>query len=67
MSFDRRCCGRETRWRKRERKWKRKAGGSRKRKGFPLQKQNLVVYQMEDLSPRVLPIDSDELLYPFIP
>ena len=37
MSFDRRRCGRETRWRKQERKWKRKAGGSRKRKGFPLQ------------------------------
>jgi len=36
MSFDRRRCGRETRWRERERKWKRKAGGSRKHKGFPL-------------------------------
>jgi len=33
MSFVRRRCGRETRWRER----KRKAGGSRKRKGFPLQ------------------------------
>ena len=32
MSFDRRCCGRETRWREQ----KRKTGGSRKRKGFPL-------------------------------
>jgi len=43
MSFDRRRCGRETRWRERERKagrsWKRKqkTGGRRKRKGFPLQ------------------------------
>ena len=36
MSFDRRRCGRETRWREWERKWKRKAGGSRKHKGFPL-------------------------------
>ena len=35
MSFDRRRCGREPRWR--ERKRKRKTGGSRKRKGFPLQ------------------------------
>ena len=34
MSFDRRRCGRETRRWERERK----AGGSRKRKGFPLQK-----------------------------
>jgi len=43
MSFDRRRCGRETRWRERKRrtdrsrKRKRKTGGSRKRKGFPLQ------------------------------
>jgi len=35
MSYDRRRCGRETRWR--ERKRKRKTGGSRKHKGFPLQ------------------------------
>ena len=35
MSFDRRRCGRETRWR--ERKRKRKTGDCRKRKGFPLQ------------------------------
>jgi len=34
-SFDRRRCGRETRWREWERK--RKAGGSRRHKGFPLQ------------------------------
>jgi len=32
MSFDRRRCGRETRWRE----WERNTGGSRKRKGFPL-------------------------------
>ena len=43
MSFDRRRCGRETRWREQEwkaggsRKRKRKTGGHRKRKGFPLQ------------------------------
>jgi len=47
MSFDQRRCGRETRWRERKRrtdrsrkgkrKGKRKTGGSRKRKGFPLQ------------------------------
>jgi len=43
MSFDRRRCGRETRWQERERKAgghqkrKRKTGGRRKRKGFPLQ------------------------------
>jgi len=40
-SFDRRHCGRETRWRERKRRTdrsrKRKTGGSRKRKGFPLQ------------------------------
>jgi len=42
MSFDRRRCGRETRWRERERKaggsrkQKRKTGGRRKHKGFPL-------------------------------
>ena len=42
MSFDRRRCGRETRWREWERKAsgsrkrKRKTGGRRKRKGFPL-------------------------------
>jgi len=41
MSFDRRRCGRETRWRERKaggsrkRKWK--TGDRRKRKGFPLQ------------------------------
>jgi len=34
MSFNRRRCGREPRWR--ERKRKRRTGGSRKRKGFPL-------------------------------
>ena len=34
MSCDQRRCGRETRWRKR------KAGGSRKRRGFPLQGAN---------------------------
>ena len=33
MSFDRRRCGREMRWQER------KAGGSRKHKGFPLQVQ----------------------------
>ena len=43
MSFDRRHCGRETRWQERERKAggsrkrKRKTGGRQKRKGFPLQ------------------------------
>ena len=37
MSFDRRRCGREPRWRERKWKRKRKTGGSRKRKGFPLQ------------------------------
>jgi len=36
MSCDQRHCGRETRWQERE--WKRKAGRSRKHKGFPLQK-----------------------------
>jgi len=42
MSFDRKRCGRETRWRERKRrtdrsrKQKRKTGRSRKRKGFPL-------------------------------
>ena len=47
MSFDRRRCGRETRWRERKRrtdrgrKRKRKMGGSRKRKGFPLQFWNM--------------------------
>ena len=45
MSFDRRRCGREMRWREREqkaggsRKRKRKTGGRRKRKGFPLQRR----------------------------
>jgi len=43
MSFDRRRCGRERRWRERERKaggsrkWKRKTGGRWEHKGFPLQ------------------------------
>ena len=41
MSFDRRRCGRETRWRERKaggsRKRKRKTGDCRKRRGFPLQ------------------------------
>jgi len=43
MSFDRRRCGRETRWREQERKWKRKAGGSRRHKGFPLHMLHLTM------------------------
>jgi len=52
MSFDRRRCGRETRWRERERKAggsrkrKRKTGGRRKRKGFPLHFPGLITSNM---------------------
>jgi len=59
MSFDRRRCGRETRWREWEWKaggswkWKRKTGGRRKCKGFPLQtciQSNGIVYYCTDMT-----------------
>jgi len=52
MSFDRRRCGREPRWRERERK--RKTGGSRKRKGFPLQCRGFCIPQQVSRAPPLL-------------
>jgi len=69
MSFDRRRCGRETGWREREQKWKRKAGGSRKHKGFPLHPHVLLChpsplrhhFHQLSLPP---PVSSTHLLHP---
>jgi len=63
MSFDRRRCRRETRWREQERKAggsrkrKRKTGGRRKHKGFPLQSHlwDLFLYPVEMRGPVMVP------------